>query len=43
MAGQLESRLQQVSADLEAARKNTGLKDSLKQLEAKLSLAEQQA
>jgi len=40
MADQLELRLQQVTADLEKARQNQGMKDAIKQLEAKLSLAE---
>ena len=42
MAGQLENRLQQVTGELEKARQNQGLKDTIQELESKLSAAEEQ-
>ena len=42
MAGQLENRLQQVTDELEKARQNQGLKDTIQELESKLSAAEEQ-
>ena len=40
MASQLEQRLQQVSGELDKARKNQGLKDAISELEAKLKSSE---
>lgn len=42
MAGQLENRLQKVSDELEKARQNQGLKDTIEDLSNKLKEAEDQ-
>ena len=42
MAGQLENRLQKVSDELEKARQNQGLKDTIEDLSNKLKEAEEQ-